>query len=262
MMIQVGTSGFSYRDWRGVFYPEGMTDGDMLAYYATRFRTVELNFTYYQMPGVRAIEGLCRKTPEGFTFCVKAHSSMTHKMANDESQLRQDFDRFRAAMQPMVDQGKLGCVLCQFPWGFKRRAENEAYVQRLPELLPGWPVVVEFRNVEWVSHATFDMLKSAGLGFCCVDEPRLRGLFPPLAVYTSPLAYVRFHGRNAKSWWNHTEASERYNYMYTRDELTDWVPKIQDLDCNAEHTFVFFNNCHAGQAATNAEMMESLLGLV
>jgi uncharacterized protein YecE (DUF72 family) len=162
----------------------------------------------------------------------------------------------------MADQGKLGCVLCQFPWGFKRTARNEEYVQRLPELLPGWPIVVEYRNVEWVSQATFEALRSAGLGFCCVDEPRLRGLFPPLAVYTSPTAYVRFHGRNAKSWWNHSDASERYNYLYTSDELNEWIPKIRDLAQNTEHVFVFFNNCHAGQAATNAQMMESLLGLI
>ena len=261
-MIHLGTSGFSYKDWRGVFYPDGMAESDMLAYYAARFATVELNFTYYQMPGVRTIEGLCRKTPDGFTFCVKAHSSMTHKVADDEAQIERDFDTFRAAMRPMADQGKLGCVLCQFPWGFKRTAKNEAYVQKLPELLPDWPIVVEYRNIEWVSQATFEALKSAGLGFCCVDEPRLRGLFPPLAVYTSQIAYVRFHGRNAKSWWNHTDASERYNYLYTQDELSEWVPKIHDLAQSTEHVFVFFNNCHAGQAATNAQMMESLLGLI
>lgn len=261
-MIQVGTSGFSYKDWRGVFYPDGMADGDLLAYYATRFSAVELNFTYYQMPGIRSIEGLCRKTPDAFTFCVKAHSSMTHKPADDESQLKQDFDRFCAAMQPMVDQGKLGCILCQFPWGFKRTAKNEAYIRNLPERLLGWPTVVEFRNIEWVSDDVFDMLRAAGLGFCCVDEPRLRGLFPPLAVYTSTPAYVRFHGRNASAWWNHTDASERYNYLYAQGELLEWVPKIRGLAAKAKQTFVFFNNCHAGQAATNAEMMQSLLGLI
>ncbi|MCR4427404.1 MAG: DUF72 domain-containing protein [Firmicutes bacterium] len=245
-----------------MFYPEGITDREMLAFYANRFPLVELDFSYYQMPGIRTMEGLERKTPEGFTFCVKAHKSMTHQVPEDGAELTLVFARFREAVAPMTDAGKLGCVLLQFPWGFRRNRTNEDYLVRLRDLMAGLPAVIEFRNVEWVSEDTFGLLRREGFGFCCVDEPRLRGLFPPLAVRTSEIAYVRFHGRNARSWWNHKEAWERYNYMYSENELSEWVPKIRQLDTKESRTFVLFNNCHAGQAATNAEMMQSLLDLV
>jgi len=260
-MIEVGTCGFSYRDWRGVFYPEHISDRDMLEYYASQFDIVEIDFTYYRMPGVKAIEGLSRKTPEDFCFCVKAHRSMTHEVADGSDEVSEVFQTFRRAMEPLVDQGKMGCILCQFPWSFKRTRENSDYIQRLPELLPDIPIVVEFRNVEWVSQSTFDLLKGGGMGFCCVDEPKLRGLFPPLAVYTSPIAYIRFHGRNASKWWKHSEAWERYDYLYSHDELLEWVPKIARLAEATEQTFVLFNNCHAGQAAVNAKYMLSLLDM-
>ena len=260
-MIEVGTCGFSYRDWRGVFYPENISDRDMLEYYASQFDIVEIDFTYYRMPGVKAIEGLSRKTPEDFCFCVKAPRSMTHEVADGSDEVSEVFQTFRRAMEPLVDQGKMGCILCQFPWSFKRTRENSDYIQRLPELLPDIPIVVEFRNVEWVSQSTFDLLKAGGMGFCCVDEPKLRGLVPPLAVYTSPIAYIRFHGRNASKWWKHSEAWERYDYLYSHDELLEWVPKIARLAEATEQTFVLFNNCHAGQAAVNAKNMLSLLDM-
>jgi len=260
-VIEVGTCGFSYRDWRGVFYPESISDREMLEWYATQFSVVELDFTYYRMPDAKTIGGMSRRTPENFSFCVKAHRSMTHELSRDSDDIAEAFQTFSKAMAPLVSEGKLGCVLCQFPWGFKRTPENSSYVQRLPALLPDIPIVVEFRNVEWVSQSTFDLLKGAGMGFCCVDEPNLRGLFPPLAVYTSPIAYVRFHGRNAKTWWKHDEAWERYNYLYTEAELLEWAPKIQRLAEATKRAFVLFNNCHAGQAAVNAKTMLSLLGM-
>lgn len=261
-MIQVGACGFSYKDWRGVFYPEGLAEREMLSYYSTQFPVVELDYTYYQMPATRTIEGLSSKTPAGFTFCVKAHRSMTHERPESDDDAAALFKTFLSALAPLADDGKLGCVLCQFPWGFKRTPENASYIERLPELLPGVPVIVEFRNVEWVSPATFDLLSRNGLGFCCVDEPSLKGLFPPLAVYTSSIGYVRFHGRNARSWWEHKEAWERYNYLYTENELRDWIPKIDSISQATERTYVLFNNCHAGQAALNAKQMESLLDLL
>lgn len=261
-MILVGTSGFSYDDWVGPFYPEGITRPSMLGYYASQFPVVELDFTYYTMPGARSIAGLERKTPEGFRFCVKAHKTMTHQVPEDPDAVKGEFDKFREAMAPLVGAGKLGCVLLQFPWGFKPSPESRDYVRRLPELLEGLPGVVEFRNSTWVSQDTFDLLKESGLGFCCVDEPRLKGLFPPLSVATSNLAYIRFHGRNADKWWNHSEAWERYDYLYSEQELREWVPKILRLADRCDTVYVLFNNCHRGQAATNAKQMETLLGLI
>lgn len=258
-MIQVGTCGFSYKDWVGPFYPEGTPDRAMLEYYATRYDLLELDYTYYSMPVRRTIAGMCERTPEAFTFCVKAHKSMTHEISDDPAQVSAIFARFIDAVRPMADVGKLGCILVQFPWSFRPSNPNAAYIAGLGRLLPDMPVTVEFRNTEWVQERTFDLLRRSRLGFCCVDEPRLSGLFPPLAVATSPLAYLRFHGRNAAKWWKHEQAWERYNYLYSRDELEEWVPRIRALAGQAERTMVLFNNCHVGQAATNADMLAQML---
>ncbi|MFZ5924533.1 MAG: DUF72 domain-containing protein [Bacillota bacterium] len=262
-MVLVGTAGFSYSDWRGVFYPERVKDSDMLAFYAGRFPCVELDFTYYRMPGARAMEGLARKVPEGFEFCVKANKAMTHELgAPGEAPENEDaFRAFAEALRPMTSRGSLGCVLAQFPWGFKKTGGSIDYLRRFKALLPEMPIVVEFRNREWIAPETFELLRSEGMGFCCVDEPRLRSLVPPVAEATSDIAYVRFHGRNAEKWWKHEHAWERYNYLYSEAELAEWVPKIRALDARVAKTYVLFNNCHAGQAAENARMLELMLDL-
>ena len=194
---------------------------------------------------------------------MKAHKGMTHEFkepaaGEDKSDV---FRAFMEAIKPMTTRGNLGCVLAQFPWGFKRTPENADYVRRFRERLKDIAVVVEFRNSEWVRPETFELLRAEGLGFCCVDEPRLRGLVPPVAEVTADIAYVRFHGRNAEKWWNHTQGWERYNYLYTEAELAEWVPRIKALDARAAKTYVLFNNCHAGQAAENARMLQGMMKL-
>ncbi|HHV61269.1 MAG TPA: DUF72 domain-containing protein [Firmicutes bacterium] len=256
-MILIGTSGFSYKDWVGVFYPEGTKPGELLYHYARRFPAVELDFSYYTMPSARTMASLDRKTPEGFLFCIKAHKSMTHEVGKSTPQ--EAFKQFVTGIAPIIEANKLGCVLLQFPWGFKNTPENLDYIRRLPEFLPGLPLVVEFRNIDWLKDNAFAVLNARELGFCIVDEPRLRGLIPPVVKVTSRISYVRFHGRNAEKWWNHEEAWERYDYLYSEGELKEWLPRIRHLDTVAQITFVFFNNCHAGHAVRNALMMQSLL---
>ncbi|NLJ60750.1 MAG: DUF72 domain-containing protein, partial [Firmicutes bacterium] len=112
-----------------------------------------------------------------------------------------------------------------------------------------------------ITNETFDLLRSHSLGFCAVDEPRLPGLVPPIAEATSALGYVRFHGRNAKKWWKHDTPGERYDYLYQEAELKEWIPKIRQVADKTEKTYVFFNNCHSGQAAENARMLQTMLGL-
>ncbi|NLZ43404.1 MAG: DUF72 domain-containing protein [Clostridia bacterium] len=257
--ILIGTSGFSYDDWLGPFYPEGLAPAAMLPFYAKNFKAVEINFTYYQMPGSQSISGLERKTPAGFTFCLKAHKSMTHEISKDPAEAGEIFHRFRQALFPLVDAGKLGCVLLQFPWGFKYSHENLEYLCFAREALGDLPAVVEFRNAGWVKEEVFSFLSGLNFGFCCVDEPRLRGLMPPVARVTSDLAYLRFHGRNAARWWKHDEPWERYDYLYSSAELQEWIPAILKLSAQAKTTFVFFNNHHAGQAVINARILAELL---
>jgi uncharacterized protein YecE (DUF72 family) len=254
-MILVGTAGFSYEDWGG-FYPEGLAARDRLIYYARHFPVVEIDYTYYRMPTARTLAGMGHKTPDGFRFLIKTFRGLTHEVTEETPGL---FRQYRAALQPLVDQGKLGCVLAQFPWKFSAQPANRDYLQRLREALPDVPVVVEFRHVSWVTSDTFRDLREMGLGFCCVDEPPLRGLLPRVAAATSSLGYVRFHGRNSARWWKHEHAWQRYDYLYRTDELEEWLPKIRDLDRQTSETYAIFNNCHAGQAATNARDLQSLL---
>ncbi len=252
-MIKIGTSGFSYDDWVGPVYPPELPAREHLAYYAERFPTVELNVTYYRVPELRTVEGWVRKTPPDFLFAVKAFQGLTHERKEP------DFQGFVAALTPLVESGKLGCVLAQFPYSFHPTPENRNYLALLRAGFGDLPVVVELRNAGWVADETFDLLHSLNLGYCCVDEPQLRGLMPPLAIATGPLAYVRFHGRNAAKWYAHDEAWERYNYSYSAAELNEWAPKIRALEAEAPLTLVYFNNHYRGQATQGARDLGQLL---
>jgi uncharacterized protein YecE (DUF72 family) len=252
-MIRIGTSGFSYKDWVGPVYPVGLPAREQLGFYAQEFSTVELNVTYYRVPSQSTVEGWAKKTPDDFLFSVKAHGSLTHQRENP------DFPGFVSALAPLVESGKLGCVLAQFPNSFRLLPQNRDYLKRLRDGLGDLPVVVEFRNAAWVAGPIFDLLRSLNMGFCCVDEPRLRGLVPPVTEVTGPLAYVRFHGRNAAKWYDHKEAWERYDYTYPVDELREWVPKIEALDAAAPLTLVYFNNHFQGQAVRGARDLRQLL---
>lgn len=255
-MIHIGTSGFSYKDWIGHYYPEGTASKDMLAFYAREFATCELNFTYYRQPDPKTLARMADKVPPGFIFTVKAYREMTHER---EKASAAEFSTFAQGLQPLIEAGKFGCVLLQFPWAFKPSAENRAYLEACRERLGDLPAAVEFRNVAWIKDETFALLRSLELGFCCVDQPQLKGLLPPVAESTASVAYVRFHGRNAAKWWQHDEAWERYNYSYSREELQEWLPKIEKLNRAAETTYIFTNNHYQGQAVDTARQLKLLL---
>jgi uncharacterized protein YecE (DUF72 family) len=252
----VGTSGYSFPDWIGPFYPPGISRAAMLAYYARRFPVVEVNVTYYRLPGPRTFQQMEAKTPPGFEFVVKLQKALTHDRPRDPADAR----AFLEAVSPLREAGKFSGALAQFPWSFRRRPENEDYLRWLAEVYPERPLVVEFRHASWHREETYRLLKELELDFCCVDEPRLPGLFPGVVRKTGRIGYVRLHGRNAQSWWS-GEGSERYNYLYSREELAEWVEKIRQLAREAPVTYVFFNNCHAGRAVHNARTMGELLGL-
>lgn len=257
-MIRIGTSGFSYDDWHGFFYPETLKPQARLTFYAQHFPAVEINTTYYRQPDPGLWHHFVRQTPAHFCFVVKAYRGLTHER---EEATPEAFQRFVEALAPLQQAGKFGCLLAQFPWSFQPNEANRAYLQYLRHHLQDLPVVVEFRHADWITDDTLHLLRRLGLGFCCVDEPRLRGLLPPVAVATTSTAYVRFHGRNAAKWWKHAEAWERYDYLYNAFELAEWVPKIQSLAAQTETTYIFFNNHYHGQAVRNAQEMAQQLGL-
>ncbi|RPF49478.1 uncharacterized protein YecE (DUF72 family) [Thermodesulfitimonas autotrophica] len=254
--ILIGTSGYSYDDWRGAFYPLRLAKGKMLEYYTREFSFTEVNSTFYHIPPARVMEALVKKTPEGFVFAVKAHGSLTHER---EAEFTGHAGKFRAVLQPLEEAGKLGAVLFQFPFSFPNSPGNRDYLARLRELFPDVPAAVEFRHASWVEQSTFDLLRSLNFAYVCVDEPRLKGLVGPVAVRTADFAYVRFHGRNAAKWWRHGEAWERYDYLYSQEELEEWVPRVRSVAEGSKRTFVAFNNHPRGQAVQNARMLRETI---
>ncbi len=255
-MIRIGTSGYSYEDWVGPVYPEGTDKRDFLSFYAQKFDTVEVNYTYYRPPSERTLGAIARKTGDSFVFTLKATREMTLERSQEPNIYRQYVD----ALAPLIDADKFGCVLLQFPNSFKLDKDNVNHLAFIREQWPMLPLIVEFRHRSWVEdERTFEFLREHKLGFCCVDQPQLDSLVPPIAVATSDLAYVRFHGRNYEKWWQHDEAWERYDYLYSEAELKEWLPKVRELDEAAATTYVLFNNHYQGQAVQNALEFAELL---
>ncbi len=252
--LYVGTSGYSFPDWVGPFYPPGTRSGDYLTYYAKQFCCVEINSTYYRIPSPRVISLMEKKTPEGFRFVVKLNQAMTHEDSVEPALCRE----FLAAVQPLKDAGKFHGLLAQFPWGFQKNEATKRHIEHLRESLPGEPLSVEFRHASWMHRQLPEWLRERDLGYCAVDEPALPGLVPPVVHLTTDIGYVRFHGRNEATWWGRG-GGDRYDYDYSERELLEWVERVRVLAERAKQTYLFFNNCHAGQAARNARLMEELL---
>ena len=254
-MFYCGTCGFSYNDWVGPYYPEGLPRKDWLGYYAREFNALELNSTYYVLPGLATMQSLAQKTGDGFLFSVKANQEITHVRHSGEEACR----AFIRILQPLVETHKLGCVLAQFPYSFGFNPANTDYLRRLGDWLQGYPLVIEFRNSAWLNSDTRGWMVAQGIGFCCVDEPQLPRLMPPVADVTGQTGYIRFHGRNAARWWQHEQAWERYDYSYSVQELEQWLPKIRLVSDEAENTFIFANNHWRGQAVDTIRQVRSML---
>ncbi|MBI5478369.1 MAG: DUF72 domain-containing protein [Deltaproteobacteria bacterium] len=255
-VILIGTSGYSYDDWRGRFYPAGLPKHRFLAFYAEHFPVCEINFTYYRPPDARTMDGMLRKSGGRVEMVVKAPAALTHERVDDPAPAAR---ALVAALAPLQSAGVLGAVLLQFPFSFHETPTNRDHLRRMRDLLPDLPLVVEVRNSRWISEATFDLLRESRLAFCNVDEPRLEGLLPPLGVVTAAPGYVRFHGRNAARWWEHEHAYERYDYRYADGELREWLPRLAGMKKRAEKSYVFFNNHFDGQAIDGARALRRLL---
>lgn len=252
--LQVGTSGYSFDDWYGAFYPDKLPKTKMLEYYAQFFKTVEINMTYYRIPTPKVFEGMLKKTRPEFTFFVKTHESLTHK----RNLLTEETPKYLNAIQPFTGTNRLKGLLAQFPYSFHQTQENIDHLKTCRDLLKDYNLFVEFRHSSWIRQEIFDLLRTLGIGYVSVDEPQLDRMVPPVAVATIPVGYVRFHGRNADKWYSGT-GSDRYDYLYSESELREWVGKIDLLRSQAKEVFLFFNNCHQGQAVTNAQQILEML---
>ena len=256
-MIHVGTCGYSYKDWVGPFYPPATKPSEMLRYYAARFSAVEIDSSYYGIPRTNTIASMNARTPPSFRFSFKAPQTVTHPPEHKAS-VHDDARLLREAVAPIRESGKLACVLLQFPNGFKRTPTDEAYLVRAIEAFDSLPVVVEFRNAQWQHPETLQLLRDNGASLCNVDLPGLEGLPHASSDATGPIGYVRFHGRNAKTWWSGTNLT-RYQYLYTDEELEPWTERLAEIDAEVRETYAFFNNHARGSATRNAEMFEDLL---
>jgi len=255
-VIFIGTAGFSYQDWKGAFYPEKQDKKFMLEYYACRFPVVEVNSTWHALPAPDRILSMANRTTPDFQFIIKAYKGLTHAYEDNAD----DFELFLEVLRPMEDHGKLACVLAQFPWGFKNNAKNRDYLRLFRQRMPSREIVVEFRNEDWINDQTMDLLRELCIGFCCVDEPRLKGLVKPHVILSGDIGYVRFHGRNYETWWDRQRQSwERYDYLYNEEELSEWVPGLLRLDDEASRTYAIFNNHYRGKAPRNAVMLAGML---
>ncbi|MBN1551594.1 DUF72 domain-containing protein [bacterium] len=253
-VINVGTSGYSYPDWKGPFYPDSLPKTEYLEYYSRYFNILELNFSFYRLPDVKQVSRLLDRMKKQFTYCVKAHQSFTHGEGTKDD-LKKNFSLVR----PMHESGVLGAMLFQFPFRFKNTEKNWEKLRIISDEKKEIPAVIEFRDQSWIIPATFVGLRQLGLGFCCLDGPNLPDLPGRVSALTSPIGYVRFHGRNAEKWWNHTHAWERYSYLYSAGQLYRWVPILKSYAKQATQIYVFFNNHYQGQAVRNAQLLMAFL---
>jgi len=252
--IKIGTSGYSYPDWKGPFYPVSLPQQDMLSFYSSHFRSLEVNFTYYRMPTEDQFKKMVRQTGGEVDFSVKAYKEFTHGNA-DPRKLKE----FLQMLSPLQEAGVLGSVLFQFPFAYKFSQVNLDRLTALKEQLDSVPGVVEFRHESWISESVFKRLAQLNLTFCCIDQPDLPGLPGCVSAVTSSMAYIRFHGRNQRSWWQHTHSWERYHYLYGKEELSAWLPILNTMLPTIERVYLFFNNHYQGQAIKNAQMMLAYL---
>ncbi|MFP4163332.1 MAG: DUF72 domain-containing protein [Chitinispirillaceae bacterium] len=255
--ILIGTSGYSYSDWVGSFYPPGTRQSEYLRFFSAHFNTTELNFTYYRQPEAGMIKRMAETVGDDFTFSVKAHRTLTHDI--DPAQRVRETQTFMQGVEPLLIDSKLASVLLQFPHSFHYTSTNRKYLDALCNGFGEIPLAVEFRGRDWQRESVYKELESRKLALVNVDEPRLPKLPKPTALVTSDLAYVRFHGRNRKNWWCGDNVS-RYDYSYSEEELKEWIPKIRLMQEIAGVVLLVFNNHSKGQAVRNALKLREMLG--
>jgi uncharacterized protein YecE (DUF72 family) len=270
-MIRVGVAGWDYPDWEGIVYPRPAPRGfDRLRFMAGHFDTLELNVTFYRQPDAASAASWARRVadrPE-FRFTAKLFRDLTHvdpaQVGSEEAALRSDREEqaalYRAGIAPLQEAGVLGAVLLQFPQRFHDRPESRRHIEHLAGLLEGLPLVAELRHRSWGHDEALQFLHQAGVGFCNIDQPALPTTLRPSGHVTSKVAYVRLHGRNTAAWFaSGGNATGRYDYLYTEEELRPWVDRARRMADSAEEVFIVANNHYRGKAPANALMVRSML---
>ncbi len=254
----IGPAGWSYEDWYGTVYPLPKPRGfKPLAYLARYFNAVEVNTSFYRIPSPALTEGWVPQVPAEFRFTFKLPQSFTHERGAFPSQA--DVQAFQEALRPIQDADRLGGVLVQFPWSFRFEPASVDRLLRIAEAFPGQRHFVEVRHRSWAEPTALDAIRQ--LGACCnIDQPHLRDCLRPSEHVLDGRAYVRLHGRNARAWFaKDVPRYERYNYLYSREELAQWIERLDRLAAQAHEIYVITNNHYRGQAPANALEIKALL---
>jgi uncharacterized protein YecE (DUF72 family) len=258
--IHIGPAGWSYADWRGRVYPESAgAKFDTLALVAKYFDTAEINSSFYHPPAPDTARSWLRRIQHNpqFIFTAKLYRAFTHERGKSTAD---DEKLFRQGIDPLVEAGKLGAVLIQFPWSFKNEGEERAYLNQLVERFKDYPLVVELRHESWNNPRILQTLEDLNVGLCDIDQPLFANSIKPSAEVTSSIGYIRLHGRNYQNWFREeANVVERYDYLYSRDELEPWVERVREVASKAKQTFVITNNHARGQSLVNAFEVLALL---
>ncbi len=256
----VGPSGWSYEDWKGVVYPPAASSRfDALAYIARYFTAVEVNVSFYRNVTARMAQSWVRRVADrgAFRFTFKLHQSFTHERSAYSSEAVQAFSE---GLCPVLEAGRFGCLLMQFPWSFRRCEESIDRLRRLTGDFAGFRPVIELRHGSWDTPETAELLRRIGAGYCNIDQPQLPQCLGPADHVTSRTGYVRLHGRRRDTWFaDNVPSFERYNYLYSDSELQEWVPRIRRIAAETDQVYVFANNHYRGQGPANALQLRAFL---
>jgi len=261
--LYCGPSGWSHPDWNGVVYPKLKPRSvHPLEHVCRYFDAVEINTTFYQPIRPEIAQLWIKKVTRNpkFLFTLKLGRRFTH----ERLLAAQEIARFKEGVWPLADARRLGCVLMQFPWTFRYTEENREFLIALRRAFHEFPLVAEMRHTSWLHEEALGTLIDYHIGFANIDQAGYTNAMPPASVLTSRIGYVRLHGRNPQDWQREFGRSSKpvsaHDYLYTREELLEWKPRIEQVQQHAETTFVFANNDVDGKSVVNALQLAEMLG--
>ncbi len=256
--LYIGPAGWSYQDWLGTVYPRG-SGFDRLAMISRYFNCVELNSSFYHIPSRKLVQSWVSRLSgnRDFQFSIKVSREVTHKREYNPSYLNKFIHRF----DTLINNGLMGAFLLQFPWSFKNTVKNRDYLRNLSDAFAGYPTAVELRNGSWNNREALSFLRDCKLGICNIDQPQIGYSMPPMDVTTSGnLGYIRLHGRNRANWFSEDAGrDERYNYLYSPDELDKWRERAERMLNRTKNLFLITNNHFRGQAVVNGLQLKSMM---
>ena len=247
--IFLGTCGWSYKEWEGVFYQKKSIESKLRAY-SRVFKTAEIDSTFYRNPSKGVVMGWLKYSPGDFVFTAKLPKAITHdKVLGLKKDVKGDLELFLDLIRPLQLGGKLACLLIQLPPKYSYNPKNlESFFQILD---PSFRYAIEFRNLTWLlpETETFDLLKKYEIAYTIVDEP----LLPPEVHLTTDFAYFRWHGRGENIW---------FDYRYNEVELNPWISKVEETANSVKKVYGYFNNHYHGYAPENCLFLLEKLGLL